>query len=137
MVVSTTASYPLLLNSNLKALNLSGYASLKSFSDISQLLSQRSSYKGLSYSVICDFLYVMPFVNLLSHRFETMRLAYIFAPYYEHEFDNYKQAKNYLQMNKCFAPGRLIYNFIPHCINLITTYSVLRSIANEAEKNKI
>ena len=121
-------SYPFMLNSNLKALNLPGVASLKSYSDMSALLTQRSSYKGISYFLLSEVLFVMPFVNLLSHRFETLRLAYVFGPYYDHEFGNYKEAKNYLKQNKLFYPGRFIYNFIPHCINAIVLFSMTTNL---------
>lgn len=127
-IATNILSYPFLLNSNLKALNLSGYASLKSPSDISQLLSQRSSYKGLFYSLVSEILFIIPFLNLFSQRYETMRLAYVFAPYYEHQFENISQAKEYLRRNQCFSPGRFVYSIIPHCINLIVISSILYEI---------
>jgi len=131
---STILSYPFLLNSNLKALNFPGYVSLKNYSDIYQLVSQKSSYRGLLYSILSEILFVLPFLNLLSHKYETMRLAYVFAPYYEHEFDNVKQAKEYLKVNKCFAPGRLTYNIVPHCINLFITSVFIYNLYPEAAK---
>ncbi len=112
-------SYPLFVNSNIKALNLPGYASLKNFSDLKQLFMQRNSYKGFRYYLISQLLFFIPFLNYFSHRFEAIRLAYVFGPYLGNDFKNYKDARLYLKTKKGFKHGRFMYNLLPNFINLM------------------
>jgi len=115
--VGLAISYPLYVNSNLQALKLPGYASLKNRREMLLLFLQQSSYKGLSYYIFSEILMFIPFLNYLSHRFETIRLAYVFGPYFGHEFNSYKDAKLYLRANKGFKPGRFHYNISSHLFN--------------------
>jgi hypothetical protein len=113
-------SYPLYVNSNLKALNLPGYASLKNFGELKQLLFQKSSYKGFMFYLTSEVLFFIPFLNYLSHRFEAIRLAYVFGPYFGHEFKNYKEAREFVKVNNAFKHGRFTYNVVPTLINVFT-----------------
>lgn len=125
--ISLVISYPLYLNSNIKAYKLPGYASLKSFADLKELYTHKSNYKGLWYFLLSEFSIIIPFVNYFSHRFETIRLAYVFGPYLGHDFKDLKEAKLYLKNNIGFNVGRGYYNFYLHVINIVTFFSILNS----------
>lgn len=137
--LAIAGSYPLYVNSNLKALNLPGYASLKNFAELKQLVLQRSSYKGLAYYLASEILLFVPFLNYFSHRFETIRLAYVFGPYFGHEFKTYKEAKQFVKVNDGFKHGRFIYNLLPNAFNLFATLQILAVLSQmgAALENKI
>jgi hypothetical protein len=130
-------TYPFLINSNLKAWNLPGYASMKSFSDISQLYT-KNNFIGLRYSIINDILYFIPFLNLFCQRFETIRVALLYSHIHDtdNEIKNVSQVKNYLKGNKFYSPGRFVFNIIPHCYNLFFSFQFLNNLA-EANNNKL
>jgi len=137
-------SYPLYVNSNLKALKLPGYASLTNFGELKQLMCQKSSYKGITFYVISNILMFIPFFNYFSHRFETIRLAYVFGPYFGHNFTSYKEAKYFVKANNGFKHGRFLYNLFPTGINLVYVLMIMaagveamKSDQEVAAKNKV
>lgn len=129
-------SYPLYLNSNLRAYNLPGYASLMKYSDLIKLYSLKSNYKGFIYYIISSVLVYFPFINYTSHRFEAIRLAYVFGPYMGLNFKTYSEARNYLKNNKCFKYGRGYYNFCLHLINLFYMTSLIRVLGAKNTSGK-
>lgn len=124
-----TFAYPLILNSNLKALSLPGVASMKNLYEIN-LLFKLSNYKGYLYFLVSSLTMYMPFINYVSHQFETIRLAYVLGPYYGHDFKNYKEARTYLKVNKLFSHGRFYYNIFLHIYN-ITVFGFLLSMLDQ------
>ena len=109
--------YPFLINSNLRALDLPGYASLKNVSEVTRLIFNKSNYKGIGYHFLSKLCVIIPFLNLLSYRYESTRLAYVLGTHYGHDFKNYKEARQFLATHEYLKPGKLYYNLPFHAIN--------------------
>ena len=124
-IASFAIQYPIFLNSNFKALDLPDYTSLKNFFDITYLYSNTTSYKGVGFHILSKLTIYFPFVNLLSYHFESVRLAYVFGPYYGHNFKNYKEAYKFLSRNEYLKAGKLHYNFLIHLSNGVYTFSFI------------
>jgi hypothetical protein len=128
-------NYPFLMNSLKRAMNFPDYTPLSNPQQVFRMLFSKKNYKGfISYNLIC-FLTFLPFINLISHKFETARLASIFG----HNFGmklTFWDAYNYFKTNDFNKAGKFSYNFPLHIYNTILLIAFVYSAKKEYDKNK-
>lgn len=132
-------TYPLYVNSNLAAMNLPGTIKLSNVVEMTKIMFNKEWYKGLKYYLLSSFLMFLPFINYMSFKYESIRVAYVFGSHFGHEFRNYTEARDYLVANNLMNYGKFRYNIFIHLYNSIFGLAGLMIIYNalnpqEAEK---
>ena len=122
---ATILQYPFVFNSNLKALNLPNYTSLKNFPELIKFYSSKSAFKGFTNYAVQSLLMTVTFVNLLCHRIESFRLSYLIGPFYGQDFQKYKDAKTFMKDKQFLKPGRFYFTWNIHLYNFVFILCVM------------
>ncbi len=125
-------TYPILMNSNLRALKTKENIKLSNLKNIFELYKNKNNYKGSLYYVFNYVLFFFPILNYFCHYIESARIAYSLGPCFGYNFKTIKETRKYLKVNKCLSWGRFFFNFPTHVFN----FFVISSIAlNRERKN--
>lgn len=120
-------SYPLLINSNLRALKVNQGLRLNSFQSWKKLYLSKASYKGYGYYYLENILFFCPIINYICHILESTRLAYVAGEHFGYSFKTLKEARVHLMTNHTLSLGRFYYNLPTHLFNILVLLAMTKN----------